>query len=299
MKKTLILFFFSIILLSVKMHTGDYSPIILIETNWGENDNEFGLILEAEGNCPQSLTIDDEGNLAIIDAVNKRVQVYSAEGKWIAKFAISSNAFDIECNSEGFAVLAPYDYLIEQYNREGKLLEKININRKIEFLDGLRISDQKIFVQTAEQLQYSVDDKSHLNQLQSIQQGLTASITDTRFQTRWIDPNHGALLVDNQKSGKRQTIAISTQDELGSIVFLDTDRKGNIYIRKELFSQNGKSYFEVDMFDKDGGLLSTIQIENDNVVTPFKPITIDREGNVYFLEIKEGSFSVIRWQEQK
>lgn len=299
MKKTLIIFSLSIILFSLKLHAGDYFPTILIETWWGEQDGEFGLMIEAEGNCPQSLAIDEEGNLAILDAVNKRIQIYSSDGKWIGKFAISSNAFDIEYENKAFCLLAPYDYSIEKYNQDGKLIEKISINRKIEFLDGLRISDQKVFVRTVEQLQYRADEKSQQSQLQSVQNGLTGHISDIRFQTRWNDPHKGYLIIDDQKSAKRQTISISTQDELGSIVFLDTDKKGNIYIRKELFSQNGKSYFEIDKFDTEGVLLSSLQIENDNLVAPFKPITIDREGTIYFLDIQPERFAVIRWQEQK
>jgi len=299
MKKYILLITLLIFLLTLKVYAGEYSPTRLIVARWGEKDGEFGLMLEAEGNCPQSLSVDDAGNLVILDAANKRAQLYAPDGNWIGKFSISSNAFDVKVEVGRIVLLAPYDYLIEHYDREGKLIEQVNINRKIELIDGLRASGNHIFVQTVEQLQYNVDEKSKSRQIQSVQQGFSAQTPDLRFQTCWVDPHQGSLLIDHQKSGKRQTITITTQDELGSLVFLDTDRNGNIFIRKELFSPEGKSYYEVDKFDNNGSLLATIRIENENIVLPYKPITVDLNGNIYFLEIKSENFSVIRWQEQK
>jgi hypothetical protein len=300
MKKFLmgIVIFLSIVF-DMDIYAGNYQSQKIITANWGQGDGEFGLIMEAEGTCPQSLTIYNNGNLAILDLVNKRVQLYSSIGKWLGKFNISSQAFDIQFLNEHFILLAPYDYLIEQYNQKGKLSEKKNINRKIEFIDGLRIAGNNIFIQTIEQAQYNMSEKSQTKQLESVQQGFSAQIPDLRFQTRWIDTHQGHLLIENNKTGNKQTITITTQDELGSLVFLDTDKCGNIYLRKELFTPDRKSYFEVDKLDKDGNVLSNIRIDNENIVAPFKPITIDREGNIYFLEIKSEKFSVIRWQEKE
>ncbi|HEX9974071.1 MAG TPA: hypothetical protein VGD14_18520, partial [bacterium] len=70
------------------------------------------------------------------------------------------------------------------------------------------------------------------------------------------------------------------------------------FVRKELFSDDDKPYFEVDKFDRNGALRATVKIEHENIVMPFKPITVDQQGNVYFLEIKSDSFSVIQWQEE-
>lgn len=285
-------------ILMTTIYAGDYNSKIIISTPWGQRDGEFGLIMEAEGNCPQSLTVDNDDNLAILDLVNRRVQRYSFEGKWLGKFNVTSQAFDIQSLNGRFILLAPYDYYIEQYNQQGKLLEKMTINRKIEFIDGLRIAGNKFFVQTIEQVQFNVSEKSQTKQLASLTKGFSAQIPGSRFQTRWIDAHHGQLLIENSNTAKKQIITISASDELGSIVFLDTDQYGNIFVRKELFAPESKSYFEVDKLDKEGNVLSTIRIANENIVTPFKPITIDREGDVYFLEITPERFSVIRWQEK-
>lgn len=290
--------FFVILILVTSIHAGDYQSQKIISANWGQQDGEFGLIMEAEGNCPQSLAIDEQGNLAILDAVNKRVQLYNSNGKWIGKFAVSLNAFEIRSEADRFVLLAPYDYLIEQYNHEGNLIEKMKINNKIEFVDGLRIAGNDIFVQTVDQAQFNVTEKSQSKQLESVTQGLISQIPDLRFQTRWIDTHQGQLLIENNKTGKKQTMTITTQDELGSLVFLETDQYGNIYLRKEIFAPGGKSYFEVDKLDRNGNVLSTIQIANENIVAPFKPITVDQNGDIYFLEIKSEGFSVIRWQEK-
>ncbi len=299
MKKCLIVLLTHInMIFVINIYGGEYQSKTIITANWGRGDGEFGLQLEAEGNCPQALAIDNEGNVAILDLVNKRIQLFSSEGKWLRKFTFTSRAFDVQCINDRFILLAPYDYLIEQYDREGKLIEKFNINPKIEMIDGLRTAGEKIFIQTVDQSQYDMSNKALLNQLQSLTRGFSTQIPDLRFQTRVIDTHHGHLLIENIKFGATQTITIDSQDELGSIVFLDMDKYVNIYLRKELFASDGKPYFEVDKMNKDGNLLSAIQIDNRNIVAPFKPVTVDRNGNVYFLEISSAGFSVIRWQEK-
>jgi len=279
--------------------SGDYQSQTIISANWGAANGEFGLTMETEGNCPQSLAVDNDGNLAILDLVNKRVQRYSPDGKWLGKFNFTSQAFDIQFLNERFILLSPYDYIIEQYNQEGTLIESMSINREIGFIDGLRVADNNIFVQTIEQAQYNVSEKSQSRQLESMMQGLISQIPDLRFQTRWINTCQGHLLIENIKTKKKQTISITTQDQLGSLIFLNTDKHGNVYLRKELFASDGKSYFEVDKLDSNGEVVSTIRIANENIVAPFKPITVDQNGNIYFLEIKSEGFSVIRWEAKK
>ena len=299
MKKILfVLLILSCIIFCRNSYAGNYQSQEIITATWGRGDGEFGLAREAEGNCPQSLTVESNGNIAILDLVNKRVQRFNPDGKWLGKFSITTQAFDIQSLNERFVLLAPYDYLIEQYSQEGNLIEKIAINRQIQFIDGLRISGNNIFIQTNEQTQYNMSEKSQSKQLESLTNGFSSKIPDLKFQTRWIDAHHGQLLIENSNTTKNQTITISSSDELGSIVFLDTDKYGNIYLRKELFAPDRKSYFEVDKLNSAGNVLSTIKINNDNIVAPFKPVTIDQDGNIYFLEISSEKFSVIRWQEK-
>ncbi len=276
--------------------SGDYRSQTLISANWGQADGEFGLLLQAEGNCPQSLSVDTNGNIAILDLVNKRVQLYSSSGKWLRKFSITCQAFDIQFFNGQIVVLAPYDYLMEQYDQGGKLIKKLTIGRDIGFLDGLRISNQKLFVQTIEQTQHNLSDQSLSKPLLPLSPGLSGQVPDRRFYTQWLDEHHGYLFIENSRTGQKQTITVTSQDELGSLVFLDTDRSGNIYLRKELFAPSGDAYFAVDKLDSKGNIITTVSIQNNNIVAPFKPITIDQEGNIYFLKIESERFSVIRWQ---
>ncbi|HEX9972773.1 MAG TPA: hypothetical protein VGD14_11940, partial [bacterium] len=131
-----------IVLISIaNLSAGDYQPTILLRANWGEADGELGLRLEAEGNCPQALAVDEDGNLAILDPVNQRVQLFSPDGKWSGKFAITSNSFDIQVQNHQFLLLAPYDYSVARYSRDGKFIEKIMIDRKIEMIDGFHADE--------------------------------------------------------------------------------------------------------------------------------------------------------------
>ena len=299
MKKYIIsLISFLIIISASNTQAGDYVRTKIIEASWGNLDDQFGLVLEAEGNCPQSMTVDDRGNLAILDLVNNRVQLYSSTGKWMGKFTVYCRAFDIKFMKDHITVLAPYDYLIEQYNPQGELIKRIPINKRIDLMDGLRIIGDQICVQTAEQMQYNIKQQSLKKQLETQQLGFSGSQLDRKFQTRWIDPHKGYLIINDTKTGKRRTVTITTKEKLVSVVFLDTDGNGNIYIRKELFDDTGDCYFEVDKFNINSEVVNTIRIKNENIVAPFKPITVNSKGNVYYLEIKSEGFSVISWQQQ-
>ncbi|MCU0645489.1 MAG: hypothetical protein MUC94_14690 [bacterium] len=240
----------------------------------------------------------DDGTLGILDPVNQRVQLFSPDGNWIGKFAIAINAFDIQFQNQELLILAPYDHAVIRYSRFGKLIEKMAIDRNIELIDGLHTRENEVFVQTIEQIQYSIT-KNQVQQIESAKQGASTRIPGVRIRTQWINAHQGNMIIEDERTGKAQSITIASQDELGSLVFLDSDMNGNIFVRKELFSAAGKPYFEVAKFDRNGALLTAIKIEHENIVTPFKPITVDKHGNVYFLEIQSDGFSVIRWQEEE
>ena len=279
---------------------GDYISTTLIETSWGKEDNMFGISFEAEGNCPQSLDVDEKGNLAIVDLANKRIQFYSFNGNWKGNFSINSNPFDIKFLNGNIALLAPYDFLIETFSRKGILINDIAISRKIDLIDGLRANQDQISIQTIEQKQYMVNSKTtQLMQLQSQQQGLQSHIPEVRFQTRWVDSHTGKLIIIDEQTNSERIILLTTKARLGSVVFLDTDEDGYIYVRKELFDKKNKSFFEVDKIDFSGTLNNSIKIKNENIISPYRPITVDKKGNIYVLQIHEEKFSVIKWFEHK
>ena len=280
------------------LNARDYRSTVLLRASWGSADGEFGLRLEAEGNCPQALAVADDGSLAILDPVNNRIQFFSPKGRWQGKFSIASGIFDIGCQRDQVIALAPYDYYVARYRRDGKLIEKMNINRQIALIDGLRVGAEDVGVQTIEQVQYSISKTNLAQQIASARPGASSRIVGQSVQTQWLTPHQGQMIIKNEKSSKTQSILITTDVELGSLVFLDSDLGGNIFVRKELFSAEGTPFFEVDKYDPNGALQTTIRIEHKNIVAPFKPITVDKQGNVYFLEIKPDGFSVIQWQEK-
>jgi len=278
----------------------DYEPVTIIQANWGQGYGEFGLSLEAEGNCPQSLSVDDRGNFAILDAVNSRVQLYSSLGNWLKNISISTRAFDVKYVENKIYVLAPYDYLIEEFDHIGKFIKRVEINRKIDLIDGLRLDENQVCVQTYEQKQYRVGGNvSRDMQIQSEQAGFTAGVPELRFQTRWLDQRRGALLIENSQTNKLETITINTTDRLGSIIFLDTDKDEYIYLRLELFGDDGKPGYEIQKLNYNGDLVSQFQIQNNNIVMPYRPVTVDNDGNVYSMEIRTEGFSVVKWRVKK
>ncbi|MFZ5516375.1 MAG: hypothetical protein ACOY90_07035 [Candidatus Zhuqueibacterota bacterium] len=275
----------------------EYEPVTMIVAKWGNGIGEFGLRLEAEGNCPQSISVDARGNLAILDAVNRRIQLYSTLGNWLKSIPVTIQAFDVKYVDDRIFILDPYNYFIEEFNHIGKHLRKVEINQKIDMIDGLRFDGNQVCIQTYEQKQYCVgSSNSKTVQIQSERAGLSGNSRDVRFQTRWLNQHEGALLIEDDQSKNNRTIPIHCDESIGSIIFLDTDKYGHIFIRLELFDQVGKSIFEIHKLNSKGEPVSKFRIQNSNRVMPYRPIALDSEGNVYSMQILDHGFFVVKWR---
>jgi len=278
----------------------EYESVTMIVARWGSGTGEFGLSLEAEGNCPQAISVDARGNLAILDAVNRRVQLYSSLGNWLKNIPVTIQAFDVTYVDDRIFVLDPYHYFIEEFNHIGKPIRKIEINRKIDMIDGLRFDGNQVCIQTYEQKQYCVGSShSKTVQIQSERVGLSGKIRDIRFQTRWVNKHEGVLLIEDDPSKNSRTIPIHCNEPLGSIIFLDTDKYGHIFLRLELFDEEGQSSFEIRKLNVNGESVATFRIENINRVMPYRPITLDSDGNVYSMQIMDQGFFVVKWRVKK
>lgn len=275
----------------------NYESFPLIQARWGQGNGEFGLRMEAEGHCPQSISVDERGNIAILDAVNSRVQLFSALGNWLKNITVSVQGFDVQYVENKIYVLAPYDYCVEELDFVGKTKNQIEIDKKIDLIDVLRVNNNQVWVQTYEQKQYRLDESIPMDrQMQTERTGMSGRSPHLSFQTRWHNERQGEVRIKNEQTNKTQSITINTTDKLGSIIFLDTDKNGFIYLRLEIFGENGESFFEVQKLSPEGDVISNIQIPNDNIVMPYRPLTVDSEGNIYFMQIHHDGFTVLKWR---
>ena len=286
---------------------GDYSEKVFLQTPWGSAPGQFGLLKEAEGVAPEALTVDADGNIWIIDLVNSRVQGFRKDAQFIRSIPIQIRAMDIASGPNGLLYLfAPYDYKISVLDTLGKLKKTLFIPSSINLPEGIRWESGRLVVLTSEQKSYALLNQSQIKTISqlpsllkiSVQplEGLAGQFGNNRYRTTWRSENSAGIWVLDAAGQKKREISVTPDAALGAVRYLNSDRKGNFYILEEILPEPGKSVFCVQRFSSDGKTIAKIDIPNKNIADVHKPVTIDANGNIYFIRILPESFSILKWE---
>jgi len=289
---------------------GSYSQKVLLQTPWGSAPGQFGLLEEAEGVAPEALTVDASGNIWVIDLVNSRVQGFRKDGRFIRAFPIRSRAMDITTGPNGWLyLLAPYDGQISIIDTLGKFKKSFLIPSSINLLEGIRWEGSQLVVFTSEQKTYALLNQSQVKTISQVPsllkatarplEGLAGRFGENRYRTAWKSEDSGEIWVLDASGRNRRKISISPEAHLGAVRYLNSDRKNNFYVLEEILPEPGKSVFSVLRYSSDGKVLGKVDIPNENIADIHKPITIDAEGNIYFMRILPESFSILKWEWHK
>ncbi len=286
---------------------GSYSEKVLVQAPWGSAPGQFGLLKEAEGVAPEALTVDAAGNIWVIDLVNSRVQGFRKDGQFIRTIPIQIRAMDIASGPSGLLYLfAPYDYKISVRDTLGRLKKTIFIPSFINLPEGIRWGSGQLVVFTSEQKSYVLLNKSQIKtipQLPSLLkinaqplEGLEGQFGNNRYRTTWKSENSGEVWVLDAAGQKKKELPITAEAKLGAVRYLNSDRKGNFYILEEILPEPGKSVFCIQRFSSDGKTIAKIDIQNKNIADIHEPVTIDANGNIYFIRVLPESFSILKWE---
>lgn len=277
-----------------------YIPEIVIRAPWGKAPKGFGLIEEAEGVGPQSLCIDADLNIYVVDLVNRCVQKFDSAGHYISKIDFDIRAHDVTVDDTGNVyVLAPYDNIIKKYDVKGDWLTTYRIAKKIEQIDALIVRNADVVVRTAKQDEYLIaTGKGTLNsrdQLNTVKKGISGMNGNLRYETFWINDHTGKFLVLDDKGEKLKEVLVSTKNSLGSIVFINSDRKGQLYLLLTTFDKDGYAQLKVLKYNQKGELMAAIKLPSRYFTYCYKKVVVDRYGNVYQLLTTEDGVTVIKW----
>ena len=286
---------------------GSYSEKVLLQTPWGSAPGQFGLLKEAEGVAPEALTVDAAGNIWVIDLVNSRVQGFRKDGQFIRTIPIQIRAMDIASGPNGLLYLfAPYDYKISVRDTLGRFKKTLFIPSSINLPEGICWGSGQLVVFTSEQKSYVLLNKSQIKTISRLPsllkinvqplEGLKGQFGNNRYRTAWKSDNSGEVWVLNGAGQKKKELAIRPEAKLGAVRYLNSDRKGNFYILEEILPEPGKSVFYIQRFSSDGKTIAKVDIQNKNIADVHKPVTIDANGNIYFIRVFAESFSILKWE---
>jgi len=278
-----------------------YVSEIVIRAPWDKAPKGFGLIKEAEGVGPQSLCIDADLNIYVVDLVNRCIQKFDSAGHYTSKINFDIRAHDVAVDGIGNVyVLAPYDKIIKKYDAKGNWLTTYRIGKKIEQIDALIVRNADIVVRTAKQYEYFIATrKGALNprdQSNSVRKGISGMKGNLRYETFWVNDHMGKFLILDDKGEKLKEVLVSTKNSLGSIVFVNSDRKGHLYLLLTTFDKDGYAQLEVLKYNQKGELIAAIQLPSRYFTYCYKKVVVDCYGNLYQLLTTEDGVMVIKWR---
>ncbi len=131
----------------------DRTPVLTFA--WGSGDTDLGLVPgdQSRTQGPLSLDIASDGSIAILDPVNRRVQVYDQRGTRLHTIPVPGSATHMRLTSQGVAVTEPWNEReVLEYDLNGTLLERIRLPETVEWPTDLYEVDETIYVESAGQL---------------------------------------------------------------------------------------------------------------------------------------------------
>ena len=299
-----------------------YVPQVLISCKWGTGPGEFGLLegKEVEPLGPVTFTLDNTGNIYILDSVNGRVEKFAPDGTYVGEIGRKLYGSSMCVSKDGKLYLLGGNSL-KEYSPFGKLKKVLPLAKAMNLIEGYGQSvffdqDGNLSIKNIDQRVYkiaSMQNKtgrgmtsngslralSKSQQMASKRLGMPGSRTGLRFVVKWRSPHRASVevLAKGNRSGKG--IELTTSDNLGSVLFLKQDGQGSIYVEVERITADDYVHLEVLKYDVEGFLLAKIELPNDYYTTCYKKVDVDSAGNVYQLLTLKRGVQVIKWHPQE
>lgn len=306
-----------------------YVQKVIIDAKWGKGPGEFGL-MEEEGRWgPESLAIDNQGNIYMLDSINKRIQKFNKEGKYMASINLDPHIRfrcpdDLCIDQVGNLYVLRKGFpggIVRQYTQKGELVREYPISNEIGQVWNINVDESgNLFVEGLEGYvrtkkgafrkvyQLGTKDKAHdpTQQLKNAKRGIPCEGGEYRYEIgkREVGKRkYLSLIKILDRKGKLKREIVVKRPAFWSIptTFLGVDQTGHIYIEVQTFIGSFKKEdlgFEVHKYDKRGNLLAKIEMPYAYITAraPYRPIAIDKFGNVYQLQLLEAGVSVIKWK---
>jgi len=132
-----------------------YVPRVLIRAPWGEKNlyadgetsrpGEFGLFIPPEGGDsgpeagPADFTVSQSGEVYILDNLNRRVQRFSSDGRFIEVVPVIQGGNDMIIDKENNIYTGAFDWTfypkVEKYDQAGNLLMTYHLGKWADFGD--------------------------------------------------------------------------------------------------------------------------------------------------------------------
>lgn len=300
---------------------------VIVSGTWGSAHGQFGKGMQGSG--PTSFAVDAQGDIFIIDAVNRRVQRFDGNGVYRSSFPIAGMAEDIAVAPDGsLYVLDAYgQHTIVHYRTDGVALRTYPIAREIALLtpDALSVAGSDVYVQSLGPetdptiMTYQVlRNGQPLSAAEQVASGIKgwrpAQLRPWVLSTRVIETGNRSssttptteqrvpqIRVGVRGSGIDRTFRVLLERPVGSVIGIEVDRNVTVYL--QLLSVlagpapnfTAQTQVTVAAFTLQGQYLGKAELPERNETQIGRFIRITPSGMIYQLHTTAAGVQIIRW----
>ncbi|TRZ90958.1 hypothetical protein D4R89_03625 [bacterium] len=284
----------------------DYREKLILSVEWGAKAGKFGLAIPAEGEIvgPRTFTVDDDGFIHIFDSIKRNIKVFSPEG-------IFARSVGKDLPGYSFVVYKGHYYLVDgetlhRYTLSGIPVSTYPIARSLILYEGygqwIRIDGQGDLYVKSQGKSYRICKDigksntvlSEEDQIRSERRG-----TPNTSGTRWFtltkeNVMRFRLLIHDKPGNLVNNFPIETTDTFGSVIFLDQDERGVIYLETQRIGKDGVVHLEVRRYQEDGKLIQRLEVPNSYYTLVYKKIVVDNKGSFYQLQTEKSGVKIVK-----
>ena len=283
---------------------GTYKRSVIANLAYGKGAANVGLSLGSDNHPigPASLAVDATGAVFVSDNVNGRVQVFSNQGSQVRSLKVDTYVYDLATGDANDLYLLGIDgSLVVQDAATGRVKAKGAASSALaDELGKLRVANGQLSLESPRQVAYPLGVSRNggmaLLSSQEQQNGQhkgAATRSQDRYTTSFRDGGHLYRLDDQGKTV--QDIALRLPD-IATIVFLQEDRAGSLYVQVERASDNGQVSVEVRQFSKKGDLITVVPIDRVDYVPMTKSTVVAEDGTIYQLVPTAQGIALVKYQ---
>lgn len=256
-------------------------PIVVI--NIGHGEDEVGYSAEHSGDendGPASFDVDKEGNIYILDTLNKKILLYE-DGKWSRSMDISFMSYprDILVTPQSLFILDEAN-IIYDLDKEGHIKELVQLPENVEAheINKLFMTSRKNIAVTDGSFEYE-----RSNQWEKKASEIRLSVSKSKKDVTLY-------------KGSVRFLSIRFAEDTGGANIIGHDTVGNIYVEVLDFVPNSSVVSlesTIRKFDKNGKMIGVARIPLEDYSNyPLKFFDISPSNDLYIMALKENGVEV-------
>lgn len=277
---------------------------LFIKGNWGKKSAQFGITKGGWLPGPMSLAADGQENLYILDQENRRVQVFSQDGK-IESIPIDNSTYeDIALDDAGLIyLLDPVEnHLVRKFDQSGKVIRTYDIAEEIQPISALILANNQVYVEVEHKKVYRIGSETKVlnNETSQLQTESEGQPTDEGFKTEAELDDKGQVTADIAGRYPLDAIKITGSSNIYQIISLDSDANKNLHLTLNIAKNDSDFNQQKDkllglIFSSEGNLSAKLYASNQYYTSHFRKFAVSPNGVVYQLQTTAEGVVVWKW----